>query len=231
MSWYFRMQRSVEVGCDLRYNEHTPTSPRPPLPLSACQAPSLWRDSHGSSSESSEEIWGLENDNDIRKALEGLRSSIPASHRPTTARSVATRGARSDITTTLKPAACPHSSRRRPETAYSAARKNNTRLPCGTAKHENAWRKNDRVVMGVSYGLTRPDTRELAHRLPHSKPADMMQLRREMLLRSHGLGHAMECFADQPYETTAMGRRAPVRRLTADAHEVGERYSRVLLSL
>lgn len=41
---------------------------------------------------------------------------------------------------------------------------------------------------------------------------DRRRSRRDVLIRAHGLGHAMGSFPDQAYEATAMGRRLPQRR-------------------
>lgn len=183
---------------------HSPTSPRslsPPHP--ACQARSI------SSRHSSEEIWSLENDNDIRMLLDGSCLSTSGSHRPVTAGSVTTSGVRSDITNTLKLPARPHNFPQRPEKASSATRQINTRIPCGTAKREDLRRENDGAIIGDHSSLRQPNTRDKASRSSRQNLADTVQLWREMLLRAHGLGQAVESFADQPYETTGMGRRTP----------------------
>ncbi len=39
-------------------------------------------------------------------------------------------------------------------------------------------------------------------------PSHVLQLRREMLIRSHGEGCNLHLFSAEPFETTAMGRKA-----------------------
>lgn len=41
-----------------------------------------------------------------------------------------------------------------------------------------------------------------------TNPSDVVQLRRKMLIRSHGEGRNVHLFPTEPFETTAMGRKA-----------------------
>lgn len=66
---------------------------------------------------------------------------------------------------------------------------------------------------GYKGGARRPQTaagvrRETTLDAKEYGRSDIVQLRREMLIRSHGQGNNLDTFAAQPFQATAMGRRA-----------------------
>lgn len=154
--------------------------------------------------------WSLETDDDICMLLDGEDGQRPALA-PAVACSA---GAR-------KAVAVKNGVRRRPETASARGRlplPHNTVLKRmtgrrphtaggGGARHRGQGESGKHTSVVLNEGQFQV------------KRGSIQQLRRDMLLRSRGFGHAMGYFADEPFEATAMGRRVPRRRTQGD-HEV-----------